>query len=46
MIGGDDHRVVTLCQLTEELCEDTVAEPAEGDAAESTLTVCQFTHHL
>ena len=46
MVGGDNHLVVGLCQPPEEVRDDGVAEPGEGDAAIGTLVVGEFTHHL
>ena len=46
MVGGDNHLVIGLRQLSEELGDHRVTEPGEGDAAIGTLVVGQFTYHL
>ena len=46
MISGDDHGIVVLSQQLEEISQYAVSEPAEGDAAERTFVIRQFTNHL
>ena len=46
MIGGDNHLVVGLCQLSEELGDDRVTEPGEGNATIGTLVIGQLAYHL
>ena len=46
VVGGDDDVVVGLCQLSEEVGDDGVLEPREGDAAIRRLVVGQLAHHL
>ena len=46
MVGGDQYRVLALCQQFEQFGQYGVAEPADGDAAIGRLVVGQFAHHL
>ena len=46
MISSDDDGIIVLSQLLEEVGQHTMSEPAEGDAAERTFVIGQFTHHL
>ena len=46
VIGGDDDTIVRLCQLTEQVGNDRMAKPRQGNASVGTLVVSQFAHHL
>ena len=45
MVSSDDDLVVRLCQLLENICQQTVTEPAERNRTVSTLVVCQLAYH-
>ena len=46
MVGRHDHPAVGLCQQFEEVGDDRMTEPREGDATVGTLVVGEFAHHL
>ena len=46
VVGGDDDAVVSLCQQAEQIGDDRMAEPRQGDGTVGRLVISQLAHHL
>ena len=46
VVGGDDDAVVGLCQQAEQVGDDAMTEPRQGNGAVGRLVIGQLAHHL